>query len=152
MVCGQHTCSRWCHSWGRITGVIIILSSKQLNHQLEGPALKVKRINGVTVQLFRASLEAERNSFMLYLRGEVFIRAALVKVRPWNLMLNFDWNLMLTFTWTFGHCEYQGERNGDRLSYSRSGDHWSSWLQRGIYEGEKKSYSWDCMAPFASQR
>jgi len=30
---------------------------------------------------YRASLEAERNSFMLYLRGEVFIRAALVKVK-----------------------------------------------------------------------
>ena len=30
---------------------------------------------------FRANLEAERNNFMLYLRGEVFIRAALVKVK-----------------------------------------------------------------------
>jgi len=30
---------------------------------------------------YRANLEAERNNFMLYLRGEVFIRAALVKVK-----------------------------------------------------------------------
>ena len=41
-----------------------------------------KRIDDLTLRLLRASLEAERNSFMLYLRGEVFIRAALVKVRP----------------------------------------------------------------------
>ena len=44
----------------------------------------------VDLFLFRASLEAERNSFMLYLRGEVFIRAALVKVRAWNVQFQLD--------------------------------------------------------------
>ena len=44
--------------------------------------------------LLRARLEAERNSFMLYLRGEVFIRAALVKVNPWN------------WKWNHGHLLY----------------------------------------------
>ena len=45
--------------------------------------------------LFRASLENERLNFMLYLRGEVFIRAALVKVGtflwPWPARRCHPW-------------------------------------------------------------
>ena len=65
---------------------------------------------------------------MLYLRGEVFIRAALVKVSIWKVKFNYC------------HCDYQGERNSGGLSDARGGDHWSARPTRGTHEGGSLSH------------